>query len=226
MAIVITTAVVAATGADEPQYNITDKSQSISVSLKMNGDEKFSSSNGYLYPMIGKLKLNNGLAENNNILNKMVTVSNNADAVFVRVIFAFETGGFASLDDFHEAFYINIDSNNWSWPDNDKWFPIIIDGESYYMVSAVYNRTLLTGETTEPSLLQVGLYYKANEDTMLTYADDDFKIHAVAQAIPASVLSMDTFSADTVNSEFNRTFNDMSEGKQPSWAKINIINSN
>ncbi|MBR3787551.1 MAG: hypothetical protein IKM63_04655 [Firmicutes bacterium] len=237
LAILITTAIVALAGTDEPRYDIDALANGdISIDMQMNGKSSFSEFNdSYIYPMIGEITTTHvtvpegaaqpeyyyDFANNGNVLNKMVTVKNNGEPVYVRIVFAFEAGGFNSLQSFHDAFYININSSDWTWPDNGEWREVILDdGNKYFMTAAVYEKPLAPGAATSPSLIQIGLHYRADNSSVERYDDGKYRLYAVAQPIPVSAINNSDMAV--ISNAFNEQFNNMTQGTLPSqWESTN-----
>lgn len=97
-----------------------------------------------------------------NVVDKYVSVKNVGDsAAYVRTIFAFEMGGFETIDEFKYKVvgYSSNAENGTEFPGLDwLWgteFVTQIDGKNYMIREAVHVDPLASGATTIPSLLQV-----------------------------------------------------------------------
>ncbi len=97
-----------------------------------------------------------------NVVDKYVSVKNVGDsAAYVRTIFAFEMGGFETIDEFKYKVvgYSSNAENGAEFPGLDwLWgteFVAQIDGKNYMVREAVHVDPLASGATTIPSLLQV-----------------------------------------------------------------------
>ncbi len=99
----------------------------------------------------------------NNVVDKYVSVANTGKSdAFVRTVFAFEMGEYATIDEFRYkviGFSTNADNGaefdfdgtwNWGTP-----FVAVIDGENYMIWEAVHGTAVAPNTTTIPSLLQV-----------------------------------------------------------------------
>ena len=150
-----------------------------------------------LNPSVSKSADDNWIGlENLNNLNVAVTsATDSADAVYVRTTFAFEAGNL-NLDSFHDLMCIRVDSMNWSWPANDQWTEIDIEGEKYFMVTAVYRGDLGAGATTPPSLMGVGMDWSADGNALKQAGfGKEFKIYSYSQAVQVTEMGSDPAAA-------------------------------
>lgn len=135
-----------------------------------------------------------------NVVDKIVTVSNVADAdsinkeAYVRTIIAFE-----GRSDVHDA-YIGIlktdadvvdESTTWTfeyvnetYTDKDELIArmVTIDGVTYTIAEAVYHPVLNPGQTTDPSLKQIFLAPTANNEVQ-DWFGETYDIICVSQAV-------------------------------------------
>ncbi len=117
----------------------------------------------------------------NNEVDKMVFVKNKGDwDAYVRTVFAFEAGNYATLTDYLKDVHLNLNDTDWTW----KWVetPITIGEGSYFVATATYNEVLKPGALTEISLSQIAL------DSSVTNADvagfgDTYQVLVQSQAV-------------------------------------------
>lgn len=135
-----------------------------------------------------------------NVVDKIVTVSNVADAesinkeAYVRTIIAFE-----GRSDVHDAYIgilktdadaVTADTTwtfeyvNETYTEKDELIArmVEIDGVTYTIAEAVYHPVLNPGETTDPSLRQVFLAPTANNEVQ-TWFGETYDIICVSQAV-------------------------------------------
>lgn len=114
--------------------------------------------------------------------DKMVFVKNKGtfDA-YVRSVFAFEAGSF-SWDEFQELFHLNLNDTDYTW----EWIqtPVTIGDTNFFLATATYNHVLPGGQFTEPSLLQIALDGKAENDDILSLGEK-YDILVASQAMQA-----------------------------------------
>ncbi len=147
----------------------------------------------------------------NNVVDKYVSVKNTGitDA-YVRTFIALEMGDY-SYEDFN---MIGVSINktdgqefpglHWNWTDD---FVAEIGGKNYNIMVAVYDKELLPGETTIPSLLQVYLSKDATNETVEKLDGNDngtYDIFVYSEAVQAdgfeqvgSVAALNTAFGDT-----------------------------
>lgn len=214
MAILITTVIVAADEERSSMFSpkidgavVSEGMIDQKVETFMNDSLVLAGNEDKLYPIIGEIlstdTTNNAVygysyyrASNENMLDRIVTVANTSKKdgntgsdLFVRTIFAFESGDM-DLAEFHEAMYLKTNSDDWTWPDNTDasgWIPITITDEdgtaNYYMVVATYRTPLSVDGITEPSLLQIGLESIVESDVAAQFSDK-YKMYVYSQATP------------------------------------------
>ncbi|MBQ3185587.1 MAG: hypothetical protein IJB54_06370, partial [Firmicutes bacterium] len=163
----------------------------------------------------------------------IVTVKNKpingtgGEPVFVRTVFAFETGGL-KLSEFHEFMHININASNgdyispWTWLDNDKWVYAKVGSEEYFITTATYKTALGADETTAPSLLQIGLLSGVSSDTAAKFGNDGFKFIIKTQAVQAVGATDESFSE--ITSRLDGAFGEISENDS-TWIN-NVFTNN
>ena len=119
----------------------------------------------------------------NNEQDKMVFVKNkgNYDA-YVRSVFAFEAGNYATLDEYLAAMHLNLNATDWTW----EWSETAeeIGGAKYFIATATYNKVLKPGELTEVSLLQVALDPTATNEDVKGFGET-YQILVKSQAVQA-----------------------------------------
>jgi len=216
MAILITTVIVAADEERSSKFSLNTNGATACEGMIDQKVETFSNDslvpagNGdKLYPVIGGIyksaTANDTVygysyyrAPNANMLDRIVTVTNNSKKVsdqgsdlLVRTIFAFESGGM-KLGDFHDVMYLKTNSDDWTWPNNTDasgWIPITITDEDgtaeYYMTVATYRTPLSVDGITKPSLLQIGLESTVKSEAAAKFSDK-YKMYVHSQATPIS----------------------------------------
>lgn len=232
LAILITTAVVALGGNRQAATFSEDTERLFEIEQIVEGRVVDESSNvEWLYPMVGAVsdsatttRIIDGkgysFATNANVKDRVVTAKNVAKAetsgepVFVRTVFAFETGGL-TLEEFHKFMHININASNgdyvsqWAWLDNDEWVYVKVGMEEYFVTTATYKTALKANETTDPSLLQIGLLSGVSSHTAAKFGNDGFKFIIKTQAVQA--ISAATGDFDEITSRLNGAFGEISE---------------
>ncbi len=195
LTILITTGIVAAQGRTADNF----------VNLSGNEDAIVQLLNGSDFPSgeYTKAVLVPGVNVDKAVTIKNVTGTNNSEgmALYVRTTFAFEAGDVQNTAAYDN--YMHIEFNNsladvaipyWSYPDYGGWELIAIDGEPYYMVTATYYKQLDAGETTKPSLLNVGLESDVTNNIASQFGDE-FKMYIYSEA----ATSLDSFADFNVN---------------------------
>lgn len=230
--ILITTAVVALGGNRQTMAISENTDRLFEIDQMVDGRVVDESTNvELLYPMVGDVskaqtetRYINGdgysFATNANIKDRVVTAKNVAKAgtsgepVFVRTLFAFESGGL-TLEGFHKFMHININASKgdytsqWTWLDNDQWVSVKVGTEEYYVTTATYKTQLNANETTEPSLLQIGLLSGVSSDTADKFGNDGFKFIIKTQAVQATGAENESF--EEIASRLNGAFGEISE---------------
>lgn len=232
IAILITTGVVAL-GGNRQAATFSENTDSLfEIEQIVDGRVVDESTNvEWLYPMVGTVSdsastikdidgKNYSFATNANVKERIVRAKNvpisgtSGEPVFVRTVFAFETGGL-TLDEFHESMHININSSKgdyisqWTWLDNDDWVYVKVGTEEYYVTTATYKAVLNANETTDPSLLQIGLLSGVSSDTAAKFGNDGFKFVITTQAVQATGATTDNF--DEITARLNEAFGEISE---------------
>ena len=245
LAILITTAVI--TLADERTKMAFNEGSNIKFELDQMIEGHVNTDPDHvewLYPMIGAIsdsaaatRIINGheyiFATNPNVKDQIVTVKNkpingtDGEPVFVRTVFAFETGGL-KLSEFHEFMHININASNgdyispWTWLDNGKWVYAKLGSEEYFVTTATYKTALGADETTAPSLLQIGLLSGVSSDTAAKFGNDGFKFIIKTQAVQAVGATDESFSE--ITSRLDGAFGEISESNN-TWIN-NVFTDN
>ena len=212
LAIMVTTAIVAFADLSEPQYvnsnPVKDDSKNLISQQIFDANGNTAPDDEELYP--------------STVLDRKVTVTNDTSdtPVYVRTVLAFEAGDL-TLEEFHDTFYILLNQSTdgagaqyWSWPANNDWTAITIEGTKYYMTTAVYTRELAAGETALPSLLQVGMVSSVTSDVAEQF-DGEYKLLAVTQAVQASGWSNNDGSITAINGILNTAFGEITSTNHP-----------
>ena len=119
----------------------------------------------------------------NNEQDKMVFVKNKGDwDAYVRTVFAFEAGNYATLDEYLGSMHLNLNDTDWTWEWNDT--AVQIGEAKYFIAIATYNKALKPGELTEVSLLQVALDSTANNEDVEGFGET-YQILVKSQAVQA-----------------------------------------
>lgn len=119
--------------------------------------------------------------EINNELDKMVFVKNKGKSdAYVRTIFAFEAGQYATLDEFRSMMHLNVNESDWTW----EWMeaPVTIGESTYFIATATYNDVLAPGALTEISLSQIALDKTATNADVEAFGET-YQILVKTQAI-------------------------------------------
>lgn len=182
MTILITTGIVAAQGRTADRFvTLADGEKVIIQHLN---DKDFPPNNDIKDVLVPGVNVDKKVT----VKNVSGTASSQSASLYVRTTFAFEAGDVRSTDIYDD--YMHIEFNNtladastpyWSYPDFDRWKLISIKGEQYYMVTAKYYKQLESGDTTEPSLLNVGLESNVTSD-MASQFGDEFKMYVYSEA--------------------------------------------
>lgn len=113
------------------------------------------------------------------------------EAVYVRTIFAFEAGALG-WEDIHTGFNY---SDGWTYSGCSE---IIIGGHKYYMVVAIYETVLKSGEVTKNNLKSIGFYNNAEvTNDKISSLGSDFEIRIVSQA----TFDSDIFDANPITAD-------------------------
>ena len=124
----------------------------------------------------------------NNEQDKMVFIKNKGDYdAFVRSVFAFEAGKYATLEEFQKMVHLNLNTTDYTW----EWVqtPVAIPNEeggttNYFVATATYNKVLAPGALTEISLSQIALDKTATNADVEAFGDT-YQILVKTQAIQA-----------------------------------------
>ena len=119
----------------------------------------------------------------NNEVDKMVFVKNKGDYdAFVRSIFAFEAGKYATLDQFKQMVHLNLNETDYTW----EWLatPVTIGESTYFVATATYNKVLAPGALTEISLSQIALDSSATNEDVEAFGDT-YQVLVKSQGIQA-----------------------------------------
>ena len=125
----------------------------------------------------------------NNELDKMVFVKNKGTTeAYVRSVFAFEAGNYATLEQFRNMVHMNLNEKEWTW----EWIetPVEIPNEEggttkYFVATATYNNVLEPGKLTEINLSQIALDKTATNADVEAFGDT-YQILVKTQAIQAA----------------------------------------
>ena len=124
----------------------------------------------------------------NNEVDKMVFIKNKGDYdAFVRSVFAFEAGKYATLAEFRQMVHLNLNETDYTW----EWVqtPVAIPNEeggttNYFVATATYNKVLAPGALTEISLSQIALDKTATNEDVEAFGDT-YQILVKSQGIQA-----------------------------------------
>lgn len=184
-----------------------------------------------LYPYVGTLGWDNTTEDNgayrqftmNNVVDKYVSVENTGESdAYVRTFIALEMGDY-SYDEF-DMVGISINAENgsefqfdgaWNWTDE---FVAEVNGENYYVMVAVHEDDVASGETTIPSLLQVYLSKDATNETVEKLdgnGNGTYEILAFSEAVQAK-------GFDNAVAALNTAFGDTANGYHPWGDGVNI----
>ena len=127
-------------------------------------------------------------AKINNEVDKMVFIKNKGDYdAFVRSVFAFEAGKYATLAEFQQMVHLNLNTTDYTW----EWVqtPVAIPNEeggttNYFVATATYNKVLAPGALTEISLSQIALDKTATNEDVEAFGDT-YQILVKSQGIQA-----------------------------------------
>ncbi len=150
--------------------------------------------------------------DNVGVIDKFVSVKNNGRSdAYVRTVFAIEVGPNGVNDD-----YMHIVTNgtnitegatwDWQWVDGTV---VIEDGAenhgTYAIAVATYTDKLGAKKTTIPSLKQVYLDKKADNEVVEAY-DEDYRILAVSQAVQAEGFDVSANELDNAKKALDTAF--------------------
>ncbi len=139
----------------------------------------------------------------NNEVDKMVFVKNKGDwDAYVRTVFAFEAGNYATLTDYLKDVHLNLNETEWTW----KWVetPITIGEGKYFVATATYNDVLKPGALTEISLSQIALDPSVTNEDVAGFGDT-YQVLVQSQAVQVAGFT----DADTaLNEAFGKVGND------------------
>ena len=208
MAIVITTAVVAA-DEDRVAYKIdSTSSDGVVVDQQIKKSDGSLVGNGdVIYPVVGE---KNALDRITTVTNNSATVNDTAPSVFVRTVFAFEAADL-DINKFHEIMYIKLNQDVytddrtvcWDYPADTKWIEMTDGGKRYYMLVATYCKPLSANMTTSPSLLKVGFESSATNESLKVFGDT-YEMMAKTQAISVSSYAEGTAPNYALNDAFGK----------------------
>ena len=124
----------------------------------------------------------------NNEQDKMVFIKNKGDYdAYVRSVFAFEAGKYATLAEFQQMVHLNLNETDYTW----EWVqtPVAIPNEeggttNYFIATATYNKVLAPGALTEISLSQIALDKTATNADVEAFGDT-YQILVKSQGIQA-----------------------------------------
>ena len=125
----------------------------------------------------------------NNEVDKMVFVKNKGDYdAYVRSVFAFEAGKYATLDEFQKMVHLNLNTTDYIW----EWVetPVAIPNEdgsatsNYFVATATYNKVLAPGALTEISLSQIALDKTATNEDVEAFGET-YQVLVKSQGIQA-----------------------------------------
>ena len=123
-------------------------------------------------------------AKINNEVDKMVFVKNKGDYdAYVRSIFAFEAGNYATVGEFELMVHLNRNTTDWTW----EWMqdtPVTIGGSKYFVATATYNKVLTPDALTEISLSQIALDKTATNADVEAFGET-YQILVKSQGIQA-----------------------------------------
>ena len=123
-------------------------------------------------------------AKINNELDKMVFVKNKGDYdAYVRSVFAFEAGNYATVAEFEKMVHLNRNTTDWTW----EWMqdtPVTIGGSTYFVATATYNKVLAPGALTEISLSQIALDKTATNEDVEAFGET-YQVLVKSQGIQA-----------------------------------------
>ena len=123
----------------------------------------------------------------NNEVDKMVFVKNKGDYdAYVRSVFAFEAGKYATLDEFQKMVHLNLNTTDYTW----EWVktPVEIGESKYFIATATYNKVLAPGALTEISLSQIALDKTATNEDVEAFGDT-YQVLVKSQGIQADGFS-------------------------------------
>lgn len=114
-------------------------------------------------------------------VDDIVCVKNIAgEAIYVRTVFAFESGNVASVEELKNNVLINKNENNqWTWSEVSDL--IIIDGQKYYICCATYADSLGEGAATAPCLYQIALAKDISKELFRSFGSQ-YDVKVVSQA--------------------------------------------
>jgi len=153
-----------------------------------------------------------------NVVDKYVTVKNTGKSpAYVRTFIALEMGDF-SVEEFQSVGIANNEENGASFKFPGTWvweydYVIEIDGERYWVGSAVHQNPLNPGDETIPSLLQVYLAKDADNSTITRLDGDNdcnYDIIALSQAVQ-------TEGFENAEAALDTAFGDVTEANLAAW---------
>ncbi|MBQ2264552.1 MAG: hypothetical protein II341_04025 [Oscillospiraceae bacterium] len=151
-----------------------------------------------------------------NVVDKFVFVENTGNTgAYVRTVFAFESGDW-NKEEFDKLVHTNLNGTHWTWEDEN--ISIVIDGQTYFVISAVYTGSdtvhtggvLPGGSTTRPSLLQYDLDSTTTSDDIASLGSS-YEILVVSQAV--QVNGTDAATA------LEEAFGEVTEDNAAEWFK-------
>lgn len=118
-----------------------------------------------------------------NVMDKMVFVKNTGTVdVYYRTIILYEYDETKTVNSYDQKMiHFNINSNtrfDWTYPE----YTVEVDGEVYGVMVATYNKPLLPGTVSRPSLLQVGLDGDATNEVVAQFGET-YDMLVLSQAV-------------------------------------------
>lgn len=224
LAMVVVLGATAAIGGTLAYFTDTDSATNVMTTGKVdikqneNGDAGFETQP--LMPMVNKMEAGDATivdgmfnAKMKNVVDKVVTVTNEADAkyaensnydAYVRTILLFETakeyeeGTDTVLRDGLEIFdtYIGVLSKGLTWMNET----VTIDGQEYVVAYRVYEDALAAGKTSEASLKQIFLSPEADNEVAKLFGED-YKVLALSQGTQTAGFDKAADALDTAFGE-------------------------
>ena len=154
----------------------------------------------------------NGTWQNlNNVQDKFVFVENtgDSDAYFRTIILleADETNTKNSVTG-QAMIHLNVNTAWFDWPYDhditDSTMKVTVNGETYYVLYAVYKHILPPDEICRPSLLQIGMDQEATNEIVEQFGDT-YDVLVLSQAVQAAGFANAQTALDTAFGNVNAT---------------------